>query len=78
MVETPYGMVILVKDVHPSNVLLPIIVCELGMVILVRPEQYEKAPSPILIEFGMLMLFNPVQLWKAPYPILVTVYFFPL
>ena len=43
------------------------------MVIDVKPEQPEKAPSPILVtEFGMVIDVKPEQPRKAKLPILVT------
>ena len=45
----------------------------LGMVMLVRPVQPTKAPSPMLVTLlGMVMLVRPVQPPKAPLPMLVT------
>ena len=46
---------------------------ELPIVTLVRPEQPEKAKSPMLVtESGMVMLVRPVQPQKAYSPMLET------
>ena len=56
----------------------PIVVTELGIVMLVRPEQNPKALSPIVVtEFGIVMLVKSLQVWNAPIPIEVTVYVAP-
>ena len=48
-------------------------VTELGMVMLVRPEQPENALSPMSVtELGMVMLVKPVQPENALYRMLVT------
>lgn len=45
----------------------------LGMVMLVRPVQSQKAQSPMLVTpLGMVMLTRPVQPEKASTPMFVT------
>ena len=49
------------------------LVTELGIVTLVRPEQYLNAPSPILFtEFGIVTLVRLEQTENAKPPMLVT------
>ena len=49
MVVTLFGMVILVKPQHISNVLDPMLVTPFGMLMLVKVLQKEKALLPILV-----------------------------
>ena len=49
------------------------LVTELGMVMLVRPEQPSNARTPMLVtDFGMVTLVRPVQPENAFAPMLVT------
>ena len=43
------GITTLVREVHPSNAILPILVTPLPIVTLVRLEQSENAHSPMLV-----------------------------
>ena len=53
--------------------LSPMLVTLLGIVMLVRPVQYSKAPFPMLVTLlGIVMLVRPVQLLKAQISMLVT------
>ena len=51
---------------QPLNAFSPILVTELGIVTLVRPEQSRSAELPIVVtELGMITLVRPEQYWNA-------------
>ena len=63
---TESGIVMVVREEHPSKARSPIDVTDLGMVIEVREEQSEKAREPIIVtESGMVMDLREEQLVKV-------------
>ena len=73
IVVTPFGILMLTKDLQVRKALSPIFVTLSRMLILVRESQPSKAPYPIPVtQSGMLMVFRDLHLEKAKSPILVT------
>jgi hypothetical protein len=61
------------RNLHPLNALLPMLVTEFGMVTEVSPEQLQNAPLPMLVtELGMVTEVRLEQPRNASYPMLVT------
>ena len=72
MLVTPFPIVTLVRELHPSNALFSILVTESGIVILLRI-QLLNAFSPMLVTLlGIITLVRFLQWLNALIPILVT------
>ena len=66
IVTTLLGIVMLVRNLHPSKAEYPIVVTLFGIFMLVRESQLLKASSPIVVTlFGIFMLVRDLQYTKA-------------
>ena len=73
MLLTPFGIVMLVKDLQPEKASSPILLTLSGIVTLVKEEQPAKTTSPMLLTpSGIVILVKEEQPTKAPALILVT------
>ena len=73
IVTTLLGIVMFVRESHPSKAQSPIVVTLFGIFILVRDSQPPKAESPIVVTlFGIFMLVRESQHSKASSPIIMT------
>ena len=62
MLVTEFGMLMLLRETHPSKALLPILVTESGMWMFLREIQPLKALYPILVtESGIWILMRELQ-----------------
>ena len=73
MVVTPFGIDMLVRLLHPLNILGSMLVMLLGRVTLTRFEHSSKTALPRLVTlFGIVMLVRLSQPQNAQAPMLVT------
>ena len=77
-VAFPFSIFIEVRLVQPAKTPLPMAVTLLGMVMEVRPVQWENAPPMLVTLLGMVTEVRPEQSWNAEFPMLVTFRVLPI